>query len=94
MVVDEILYGKVRVLCDGDLDLVMEWRELRLHHDNANERYGDTERDAGRALSTASAKAGVAAAGGLSQRMRRRAASVCRARVTLSRLLNADRATP
>jgi hypothetical protein len=56
MGVDGILYGKVRVLCDGDLDLVMEGRELGVHHDNANERYEDTDRDAGGELSTAPRK--------------------------------------
>jgi hypothetical protein len=32
MGIDEILYGKVRVLGDGCLDLVMQWRELGVHH--------------------------------------------------------------
>jgi hypothetical protein len=35
MGIDEILYGKVRVLGDGCLDLVMQWRERGVHHDDA-----------------------------------------------------------
>ena len=35
MGVDEILYGKARILGDRSLDLVVEWRELSVHHDDA-----------------------------------------------------------